>query len=128
LTYNTLNVAALPTANRLRLNHPATVLRKWRAKTQTPTQSRKSSPKAAHRSAAALRAKQLRVDLDAANAHIVELEAARDAEAAAAFEADSVRVANSVAAANRTFSTQGHIRLFLICEKEKSESKQRSAF
>ena len=29
---------------------------------------------------------------------------------------------------NPTFSTQGHIRLFLICEKEKSESNQRAAF
>jgi hypothetical protein len=27
-----------------------------------------------------------------------------------------------------TFSTQAHVRLFLICEKEKSESKQRSGF
>jgi hypothetical protein len=46
------------------------------------------------------RVKQLRVELDAANAHIVELEAARDAEAAA-FEADSVRDAKAVAAAKR---------------------------
>jgi hypothetical protein len=45
-------LATLPTTNRLRLNHPATVLRKWRAKTQTSTRSRKPSPKAAHRSAA----------------------------------------------------------------------------
>ena len=92
-------LATLPTSNRLRLNHPATVLRKWRAKTQTSTRSRKPSPKAAHRSAA-LQVKQLRQELDAANAHIVELEAARDAEAAA-FEADSVRVAKAVAAAKR---------------------------
>jgi hypothetical protein len=47
------------------------------------------------------RVKDLRVELDAANAHIAELEAARDAEAAAAFEADSVRVAKAVAAAKR---------------------------
>jgi hypothetical protein len=92
-------LATVPTSNRLRLNHPVTVLRKWRACTQIPTQSKKP-PKAAHRSAA-LRVKKLRVELDAANAHIVELEAARDAEAAAAFEADSVRVAKAVAAAKR---------------------------
>ena len=52
-------LATLPTSNRLRLNHPATVLRKWRAKTQTSTRSRKPSPKAAHRSAA-LQVQQLR--------------------------------------------------------------------
>jgi hypothetical protein len=46
------------------------------------------------------RVKDMRVELDAANAHIVELEAARDAEAAA-FEADSVRDAKAVAAAKR---------------------------
>jgi hypothetical protein len=31
-------LATLPTSNRLRLNHPATVLGKWHAKTQTPSQ------------------------------------------------------------------------------------------
>ena len=37
-------LATLPTTNRLRLNHPATVLRKWHAKTQTPSQSDRLSP------------------------------------------------------------------------------------
>jgi hypothetical protein len=36
--------ATLPTTNRLRLNHPATVLRKWHAKTQIPSQSDRLSP------------------------------------------------------------------------------------
>jgi hypothetical protein len=36
-------LATLPTGNRLRLNHPTSVLRKWRACTQIPTQSKKPS-------------------------------------------------------------------------------------